>query len=227
MLETVSKFSRKHPKTSAVCIIIVVFLAVIISVCISWRIAYKIGLNDAPPTIIHDSPHSGSGLPGEKTKRVVTKNEIDMQLAEIKELSTYSGLYHVTYSEDFSRLIGETVIPGTTNVITFECDGVIKVGYNLDNISYKIDDDKIELKLPEPEILDNYIIWDSVTCDEKNNIFNPINFSEYQVVIESIERQGEEQAEEKKIYASAEKNMELLIKNALSMFSDYSVKFVD
>jgi len=223
MLEVIAKLSKKHPKISAICVVITFFVVIIASICI----AYKIGMHNAPPTVIYSSSDSGLSLPGEQIKRVVTKDEIDMQLAEIKELSTYSGSYHVTHSEDFSRFLGNSVIPGTTNVITFECDGVIKVGYNLDNISYKIDEDKIELKLPKPEILDNYVIWDSVICDEKNNILNPINFDEYKVVLETIEQEGMKEAEKKKIYDLAEKNMKLLIKNALSEFSDYSVIFVD
>lgn len=223
MLEIIAKFSKKHPEISAICVIITFFVVAAISV----YSAYKIGMNNAPPTTVYVPSDSSLSLPGEKIKRVVTKNEIDMRLAEIKELATYSGSYHVTRSEDFSRFIGNSVIPGTTNVITFECDGVIKIGYNLDNISFKIDEDKIEIKLPKPEILDNYVIWDSVICDEKNNILHPINFDEYKVVLEAIEQEGVKEAEKKKIYDLAEKNMKLLIKNALSVFSDYSVKFID
>lgn len=223
MFEIIAKFSKKHPKVSAICVIITFFVAIAISIYIS----YKIGIHNAPPTTVYVPSDSSLSLPGEKIKRVVTKKEIDMKLAEIKELATYSGSYHVKWSEDFSRQLGNTVIPGTTNIITFECDGVIKVGYNLDNISFKIDEDKIELKLPKPEILDNYVIWDSVICDEKNNILHPINFDEYKIVLETIEQEGVKEAEKKKIYDLAEKNMKLLIKNALSVFSDYSVKFVD
>lgn len=218
-----AKFSKKHPGISAISNMISLLLVVVLLIFA----AYKFGVHNAPPTTVYVPSDSGLSLPGEKIKRVVTENEIDMQLAEIKELATYSGTYHVIHSEDFSRLIGNSVIPGTTNVISFECDGVIKVGYDLDNISYKIGEDEIELKLPKPEILDNYVIWDTVICNEKNNILHPINFDEYKVVLEAIEQEGVKEAENKKIYDLAEKNMKLLIKNALSVFSDYSVKFVD
>lgn len=223
MLDTIAKLSKKHPRIAAVCVIITFFVVL----AASLYTAYKIGIHNAPPTTVYVPSDSSLSLPGEKIRRVVTKKEIDMKLAEIKELATYSGSYHVEWSEDFSRQLGNTVIPGTTNIITFECDGVIKVGYNLDNISFKIDEDKIELKLPKPEILDNYVIWDSVICDEKNNILHPINFDEYKIVLDNIEQEGVKEAEKKKIYDLAEKNMKLLIKNALSVFSDYSVKFID
>ena len=42
-------------------------------------------------------------LPGEAEKRIVTIDEVETKLAEIGELSTYSGRYEVTKEADYSR----------------------------------------------------------------------------------------------------------------------------
>lgn len=168
-------------------------------------------------------------LPGEVEKRVVTVNEVQSKLVEIGELSTYSGEYTVTQSEDYTRyFIDDIAIPGTTNSIQIECQGIVKVGYDVEEINPTVDNEskKIYIALPEAEILDNYIIWDTVKCSENNTILNPIDFAQYQEMISDIEQQGLEQAESNGIYEKAESHVKSLIQNFLSGFDEFEIVFL-
>ena len=68
-------------------------------------------------------------LPGETEKRIVTIDEVETKLAEIGELSTYSGRYEVTKEADYSRyFLDDIKVPGTKNTVHLECEGIVKVG---------------------------------------------------------------------------------------------------
>lgn len=168
-------------------------------------------------------------LPGEVEKRVVTVSEIESKLVEIGELASYSGNYSVTKTEDYTRyFIDDIAIPGTTNTIQIECQGLVKVGYSVDEIVPTVDNDsqKIYIALPEPKILDNYVIWDTVKCSENNTILNPIDFSQYQAMISDIEQEGLEQAENDGIYEKAEEHIKNLVQNFLAGFEEFEIVFL-
>lgn len=168
-------------------------------------------------------------LPGEVEKRIVTIDEVETKLVEIGELSTYSGEYAVTKEADYSRyFIDEIKIWGTENTVHLECEGIVKVGYDVHEIGVNIDNGSytIYISLPEATVNDNYVIWDTVKCTEKNNLFNPIDFDQYQTLIDEIEAEGLAQAEEKGIYSAAEENVKSIIINFLSGMNEYEVKFI-
>lgn len=168
-------------------------------------------------------------LPGEVEKRVVTVDEIEGKLEQLNEWSTYSGNYQITKSEDFTRyMLDDIAVPGTTNTVSIDCSVVVKVGFNADDINVRVDDEsgRIYISMPDLTITDSYIIWDSVNCDEENNILNPIDFDEYQSMFEEIEAEGVSKAEEEGIYDEAMENAERLIEMSLAAFSEYEVVFL-
>ena len=168
-------------------------------------------------------------LPGEREKSIVTVDEVRTQLVAIGELSTYSGQYTVKKGRDFFRNVLDDIrIPWTTNNVTIECEGIVKVGYDVNEIGVDIDDKSytIYISLPEATVNDNYVIWDSVICKEDNNPFNPIDFEEYKLLIKEIEEEGLSQSEEQEIYKAAEENIKNIIVNFLSGMDDYQVKFL-
>lgn len=168
-------------------------------------------------------------LPGEKEKRVVTINEVESKLKEIQELSTYSDEYKVTRGHEGSRAFLDNItIPLTKKNVTIECEGIVKVGYDLEKVGVTVDNTsyKIYISLPEASVNDNYVIWDTVNCSEANNILNPIDFEDYKVLMSEIEAEGLADAEKKGIYSKAEEQMEKLIELALSGIDDYEVQFV-
>lgn len=166
-------------------------------------------------------------LPGEVEKRVVTVEEVESKLLEIAELSTYSGEYTVTLGKNETRYLLDNIkILGTTNSIEITASGVVKIGYDMNDIAVKVDDDKIYIKLPDAKLNDNYLIWDTVTCSESNNIFNPIEFSQYQELVDKIEAKGLSDVEANGVYESAEKNVKKIINAFLSEFKGYEIIYM-
>ena len=164
-----------------------------------------------------------------KRRRFLTEEEVSAQLVEIGELATYCAEYSVSRTEDCKRyILDDYVIPGTTNTITVRCKGIVKVGYSVEDIRPRVDNDSetIYISLPEPQVLDNYIIWDSVKCRESNNILNPIAFQQYQSLIADLEEAGLEEAEEGGIYTAAKQQVKVIVTNFLSGFDGYEVVFL-
>ena len=166
-------------------------------------------------------------LPFETKRETVTVLDVKSTLEELSEFSTYECVYTVKKGKDLSRFIGkELKIPGTTNNVTLTCDGVVKVGYDINDIGVEVNNNTIFITLPEKATInDNYIIWDTVEVSEKNNILNPIEFSQYKALISEIEETGLEQAESKGIYDKAEKNSKKVIEGFLSKFDDYEIEY--
>ena len=166
-------------------------------------------------------------LPGEVEKRAVTVEEVESKLMEMAELSTYSGEYTVTLGKDETRYLLDNIkVWGTTNSIEITASGIVKVGYDMNDIVVKVDDDKIYIKLPEAQLNDNYVIWDTVTCSESNNILNPIEFSQYQEIVDEIEEMGLADVESKGIYQNASENVKKIMNGFLSEFKDYEIVYM-
>ena len=188
----------------------------------------KFNNNTEPTEVVADSKEKFDlELPFEKEKRVVTVAEVKSNLKKIGELSTYAGDYTCTLGKDESRYWLEKLpVIGSTNSITITCNGIVKVGYDISDIKVRVSDDKIFISIPEAQLNDNYIIWDSMVCDETNNILNPIEFSQYQDLISEIEQMGLNQVEEKGIYIKAENNLKELVNVFLSDFDDYEIVYM-
>ena len=168
----------------------------------------------------------GISLPGETEKRVVTQNDITLTLEELQSLTTYSATYTVEKEVEQTRFLMENIpIPGTTNALYISCEGIVKVGFNFEDIVSKIDEVSrtIYITIPKPIVLDNYIKWDNLTYKENNTMLNPIQFSQYQALIAEIEDEGLVKAEENNIYALAQENIHFIINNFFDQFDDYSV----
>lgn len=168
-------------------------------------------------------------LPAEVEKRIVTVEEVEVMLVDISQFSTYSGEYTTTKLAEYTRYFLDNIaVPGTTNTINLECKGIVKVGYDVEEITIEVDNDskKIYISLPAPKVLDNYVIWDTVKCQEENNILNPIDFEQYQALISEIEDDGLALVEADGIYANAEENIITIIRNCLSGFEDFEIIFL-
>lgn len=168
-------------------------------------------------------------LPAEVEKRIVTVEEVEVMLVDISQFSTYSGEYTTTKLAEYTRYFLDNIaVPGTTNTINLECKGIVKVGYDVEEITIEVDNDskKIYISLPAPKVLDNYVIWDTVKCQEENNILNPIDFEQYQALISEIEDDGLALVEADGIYADAEENIITIIRNCLSGFENFEIIFL-
>ena len=160
---------------------------------------YTSFLQQTQEEIVSDNDENDLTLPFETKRETVTVLDVKSTLEELSDFSTYECVYTVKKGKDLSRFIGkELKIPGTTNNVTLTCEGVVKVGYDINDIGVEVNNNTIFITLPEKATInDNYIIWDTVEVSEKNNILNPIEFSQYKALISEIEETGLEQAESK------------------------------
>ena len=206
----------------------IVTVAIILAV--TFGAGYYVGgnANKEEAVVVEESSDTFDlELPFEVEKRVVTVEEVESKLVEIGELSTYSGEYTYTLGKDEARYwLDKIPVLGSTNSIEITCNGIVKVGYNMNDIVVKVDDDKIYISIPEAKLNDNYVIWDSVVCNESNSIFNPIEFSQYQEIIDEIEAKGLDDVTSKGIYQKAEQNLKVLIEAFLAEFSDYTIVYM-
>lgn len=167
-------------------------------------------------------------LPGEVEKRIITVEEVESKLHEMAELTTYADEYSVTLGKEQTRYLLENYkIPLTTNSITITAGGIVKVGYDIEDIVVKVENFKIFIKIPEAKLNDNYVIWDKLICKEQNNILNPIEFSQYQDIVADIEKMGLEDAEKNGIYDKAEENLKKIMEGFLSEFVDYEIVYME
>lgn len=212
--------------------IISTLLSVLVLGCALFGGGYLAGSCPEEPVILaeaKDRKQTDWKMPGELRKVTLTREEVSAEIRKLGELATYCGRYRVTATTRCARyLLEDVAIPGTTNTVTIHCAGMVKVGYDVESIAPTVDNGSktIYIALPEPEVLDNYILWDSVTCEESNNIFNPLDFSRYQEMITDLERKGLRQVEKEGIYTAAEDQVKLLLQGFLSGFSEYEVVFL-
>ena len=174
--------------------------------------------------------NAGLRLPGEVEKMVITVDEVRAKIREIEELTSCEGTYVVTKGQDFKRyMLDDIPIPGTTNHIELTCTGVVKAGYNLEDIAVRVDNDsqKIYVSLPKAKIASNQLMWDSsMECRERNNILNPIDFEQYRALIADIKVEGQQEAENNGLYEAVKQNAKKLITNFLGCFAGYEVVFL-
>ena len=159
--------------------------------------------------------------------RVTDADKLEEQLAAIGELSTASFEYTNTRTVTDTRQLFGMDIPGTTNKVTITYEGVIKVSYDVEQIGFTIDGDEgvIYVTLPEPQITDNYIRFDSIDIESSNNILNPINIDNLSAYFGNYQDEGIRKAEELNIWEEAEDRMMLLVDNFLSRFSGYEIRY--
>ncbi len=157
----------------------------------------------------------------------ISEEEVGEQLVSIGELSTASYEYTNTRTVTDTRQLFGMEIPGTKNKVKLTYEGVIKVSYDVEEIEYTVDSDEgvIYVTLPEPEITDNYIRFDTIEIESSNNILNPINIDNLAAYFGNYRDEAIAKAEEMNIWGEAEDRMMLLVENFLGRFSDYEVEF--
>lgn len=157
----------------------------------------------------------------------IQRVQIEEKLELISELATSSFEYTNQKTISNTRQLLGFDIPGTTNVVELIYSGVIKVGYDVSEIKCVANEETLQLifTLPEAQVLDNYIILDTMQCNDKNNIFNPIGSDKIAQYFADIQAEELKAAEARGIYEDAEEQLKSIITNYFAVFSDYDVVF--
>ena len=158
----------------------------------------------------------------------VTNEIVSEKLTAIQELATYSFEYEGVKTDTSIRQIAEGFeIPGTRNSVEIQYKGIIKVGYDIADVRYEIDNERMILVfyLPHAKLLDNYIDMASLEMKQRNNILNPISVDQVQSSIKEIQKEELERAIKRGLYDKAENQMKTIITNFFSKFEDYKIVF--
>jgi len=145
---------------------------------------------------------SGDGNRDTEISAVVLENA----LAPVSQLSTVTYKYTELGQYESSKDFYGTRIPFTTTkfIITFE--GTIKAGVDMDKASFHVEEGKVMVTLPAPEILSHEIHQDSVKVfDEKNSIFNVLTVKDYAEFCDDQKKTVEKQARTKGLLTEARK----------------------
>ncbi len=157
----------------------------------------------------------------------VNDMKVEEKLSQIGELATSAFEYSGEKTIENTRQMMGVNIPGTTNRVKLVYNGVIKVGYDISEIDYSVDQESklIMIDLPMPKVLDNYIKLDGLKCTDNNNILNPIGSEDIIGYFTDIEAEELKKAVEKGIYGQAEEKLRLIIENYMAAFPEYTVVF--
>lgn len=164
----------------------------------------------------------------ESEERIITSYYVGEKLDAIGELATYSYEYEGGAICTNQRQLFGINVPFTSNALTMTGDVLIKFGYDLSEVYYEVDTEHglILFELPEPEILSDDPVSESIQCEETNNILNPIESDDVVSCIEQVEADAIANAETNGIYDKAEEEMKSLIEHYVSDIPGYTVEFI-
>lgn len=162
-----------------------------------------------------------------KEKPVILSENIEQQVKKIAEVSTIKYNYTDVVSYENSKQFSGLDIPFTNKRFIVKYNGYIKAGVDFEDIKIKVEGNNVEVIMPKAKILDNVIIEEDVAFfDEKNGLFNKLNYDElYDVLIVEKEKTQKEVISEG-ILEEAEENAEDLIKILLEDLGVENVKII-
>lgn len=160
-------------------------------------------------------------------KTTVSAVVLEQKLSEVGEIVPYDYEYTDIVKVEDKRTtpffgIG---IPFTTHTIEARYSGRIKVGYYVRDIEVSVNDanQTIFVRLPEVQVLDNYIDQNSLDISQSNNILNPIKADEITTALAGETEKHLQLAEEKGIYMLAENSVKDLIK---TLYKDFEYEII-
>ena len=118
---------------------------------------------------------------------------------DIGELATQSAYCTEVNVTEAAREFFGVEIPFTESKYIYSYDIVIKAGFNFEEIEWKLNDHRIEVKLPETKILSSEIDLDSFKLyHEDESIFRQITMNENNEALKShAGKRGEERSSER------------------------------
>lgn len=193
-----------------------IFAGIIIACLVALIIVPFIGNEEVPVEVVPEE--------GKTTK---------LELKDIGELATQVGYYtNVQVIREAQEAWGWE-IPLTQTECIFSFDGIIKAGYNFEQIEIEVDEEMktVTIVMPEPYVLSNEINPESLKIyDEDKNLFTPLSIEDFGGKLEQVRDESEADAIAKGLFDNARVNAEALIRGFLSGMIDldeYEIIFVD
>ncbi len=150
---------------------------------------------------------------------------------DIGELATQSAYCTEVNVTEAAREFFGVEIPFTESKYIYSYDIVIKAGFNFEEIEWKLNDHRIEVKLPETKILSSEIDLDSFKLyHEDESIFRQITMNENNEALKSMQENAEKNAVANGLLDNARSNAETILTGFFASAYDmdeYEIVFTD
>ncbi len=148
----------------------------------------------------------------------ITSSIVESELKEANDLITTNYTYSRIGKYENSLDLNGWSIPLTTKTFLLQYNGNIQYGINLDNLDIQINEDTITINTAKIKILSHSIDESSIQVyDEKNNLFNPIEISDYKKFAVSEKEKAVQEAKEKGIEDNANQYAKKAIKKVVKL----------
>ena len=168
----------------------------------------------------------GLGVLGLRTVGFIGSNVTELGLRNIGELATQAGYFTSVQTIKQSRDILGITVPLTQSNYIFSYDGVIKAGFDFEQVKLNVNEltHVITVTLPEPQVLSVEVDENSFKLyNDGENIFTPLKMSSVNAAMGELKKTARETAIRNGLLDNAVTNAELLLKGFLAGSYDMSV----
>ena len=163
---------------------------------------------------------------GEDSNTQMSAVVLENKLTEISELASISYAYTNMAEFENSKDFYGVKLPFTTKSFIITYDGQIKAGVDLSQAQVSVRGTRVQVTLPEAEVLSHQIDEDSIEVfDETTSIFNPLRVEDYQAFSKDQKARMEKKAEEKGLLTEAKSRAVSSVRSMLEQLlgSDYTL----
>lgn len=153
---------------------------------------------------------------GVQKNKSISEVTLKAQLAPIAELNSYEYEYTtIGKFESYTDFYGWKV-PFTTSKFIVTYEGIIKAGFNFDDLKISVNGKNIDIIIPQISITSHEIFYDTLEVyDEQKSIFNPISISDFNGFYADNAKQMETKAINAGLLAKAKTNSIGILENFL------------
>ena len=149
---------------------------------------------------------------------------------DIGELATQAAYCREVQVTEAARELFGVTIPFTQSKYIYSYDVVIRAGVDFGDIAWSLEEDTIEVRLPEARVLSCEVDLDSFRVyHEEESIFRPITLEENNAALADLKRRAEEDAVANGLLTDARENAERI----LTLFfageydpQEYEIRFI-
>lgn len=154
---------------------------------------------------------------------VITKEFVEGELRNIGKLNTTDYSYTIRNGFAVPINFAGKDWRGTEKVLEMEFDGIVKVGYLLEELNYKTIGDTVIFTIPEPHV-ENYVINRTITAEEEK-FYNKVCPEDYEALENGVADSGLQAAVANGVFYEAENSIKDFLTNHFNTLG-YNVEFI-
>lgn len=152
------------------------------------------------------------------TEPVITSDLVGNQLLSAQELTTTKYMYTNAGAFENQNDFYGWKVPLTRKKFIVSYDGQIHAGVNLEEVEVVVNEEIIQVTLPEAKILSHEIDTESLKVfDESSSIFNPLRIEDYQNFTIDQKKVVESEAIEKGLLVEATEHAQEAVRAVLEI----------